>query len=202
MLVNTSIRHTYQLYNGVNWFMKKIILNYHLQLHIIKSYNKITLNKLYRSFFCFSNSLNQLAFKVGSKNWTSSNDLSLILNEVMNVLILQLCVFFLCVCVCVLITIRNNAPISNYEGGFRCNSEYPWCIIEVKIQKNQEKQKKNDGKTGISIKSTFLYGFNSKTNHCKYLKFSKNCYQCTLFVDLPYEFSNFYEICRKRENLQ
>ncbi|KAF0712296.1 Uncharacterized protein FWK35_00036162 [Aphis craccivora] len=28
--------------------------------------------------------------------------------------------------------IRNNAPISNYGGGFRCNSEYPWCIIEVK----------------------------------------------------------------------
>ncbi|KAE9534016.1 hypothetical protein AGLY_008752 [Aphis glycines] len=27
---------------------------------------------------------------------------------------------------------RNNAPISNYGGGFRCKSEYPWCIIEVK----------------------------------------------------------------------
>ncbi|KAF0765945.1 Uncharacterized protein FWK35_00003089, partial [Aphis craccivora] len=42
-----------------------------------------------------------------------------ILNEVKNVLILQ----------CV-ITSRNNAPISNYGGGFRCKSEYPWCIIE------------------------------------------------------------------------
>ncbi|KAF0704206.1 Uncharacterized protein FWK35_00029222 [Aphis craccivora] len=30
------------------------------------------------------------------------------------------------------ITSRNNAPISNYGGGFRCKSEYPWCIIEVK----------------------------------------------------------------------
>ncbi|KAF0758244.1 Uncharacterized protein FWK35_00009198, partial [Aphis craccivora] len=28
------------------------------------------------------------------------------------------------------ITSRNNAPISNYGGGFRCKSEYPWCIIE------------------------------------------------------------------------
>ncbi|KAF0764660.1 Uncharacterized protein FWK35_00004013 [Aphis craccivora] len=28
------------------------------------------------------------------------------------------------------ITSRNNAPISNFGGGFRCNSEYPWCIIE------------------------------------------------------------------------
>ncbi|KAF0715629.1 Uncharacterized protein FWK35_00029585 [Aphis craccivora] len=30
------------------------------------------------------------------------------------------------------ITSRNNAPISNYGGGFRCKSEYPWCIMEVK----------------------------------------------------------------------
>ncbi|KAF0760009.1 non-lysosomal glucosylceramidase, partial [Aphis craccivora] len=28
------------------------------------------------------------------------------------------------------ITSRNNAPISNYGGGFRCKSEYPWCIVE------------------------------------------------------------------------
>ncbi|KAF0768677.1 Uncharacterized protein FWK35_00028840 [Aphis craccivora] len=26
------------------------------------------------------------------------------------------------------ITSRNNAPISNFGGGFRCKSEYPWCI--------------------------------------------------------------------------
>ncbi|KAF0757916.1 Retrotransposable element Tf2 protein type 1 [Aphis craccivora] len=30
------------------------------------------------------------------------------------------------------ITSRNNAPISNYGGGFRCKSECPWYIIEVK----------------------------------------------------------------------
>ncbi|KAF0750676.1 Uncharacterized protein FWK35_00037503 [Aphis craccivora] len=30
------------------------------------------------------------------------------------------------------ITSRNNAPISNYGSGFRCKSEYSWCIIEVK----------------------------------------------------------------------
>ncbi|KAF0756942.1 Uncharacterized protein FWK35_00015905 [Aphis craccivora] len=32
------------------------------------------------------------------------------------------------------ITSRNNALISNFGGGFRCKSEYPWCIIVVKIQ--------------------------------------------------------------------
>ncbi|KAF0751452.1 Uncharacterized protein FWK35_00007755 [Aphis craccivora] len=31
-----------------------------------------------------------------------------------------------------IITSRNNAPISNFGGGFRCKSEYPCCIIEVK----------------------------------------------------------------------
>ncbi|KAE9534333.1 hypothetical protein AGLY_008423 [Aphis glycines] len=28
------------------------------------------------------------------------------------------------------ITIQNNASISNFGGGFRWKSEYPWCIIE------------------------------------------------------------------------
>ncbi|KAF0759682.1 Uncharacterized protein FWK35_00023948 [Aphis craccivora] len=50
------------------------------------------------------------------------------------------------------------------------------------FQKRREKPKKNDGKTGIftqnkfSTKSIFLNGFNSKTNHCKFLKFSPNIY--------------------------
>ncbi|KAF0708297.1 Uncharacterized protein FWK35_00033659, partial [Aphis craccivora] len=39
------------------------------------------------------------------------------------------------------ITRRNNAPISNYGGGFRCKSEYPWCIIEFskKLRKTKKK---------------------------------------------------------------
>ncbi|KAF0769243.1 Uncharacterized protein FWK35_00004751 [Aphis craccivora] len=37
-----------------------------------------------------------------------------------------------CVDFTMIITSRNNAPISNFGGGFRCKSEYPWCIIEVK----------------------------------------------------------------------
>ncbi|KAF0726230.1 Uncharacterized protein FWK35_00030804, partial [Aphis craccivora] len=35
-----------------------------------------------------------------------------------------------CIDFTMIITSRNNAPISNYEGGFRCKSEYPWCIIQ------------------------------------------------------------------------
>ncbi|KAF0750382.1 Uncharacterized protein FWK35_00016013 [Aphis craccivora] len=37
-----------------------------------------------------------------------------------------------CIDFTMIITSRNNAPISNYGGGFRCKSEYLWCIIEVK----------------------------------------------------------------------
>ncbi|KAE9526885.1 hypothetical protein AGLY_013533 [Aphis glycines] len=85
--------------------------------------------------------------------------------------------------------IRNNTSISNFGSGFRWKNEYPWCIIEVKskhfptVLKTIEKnKKKNDGKTAIftqnqfSTESIFLYGCNSKTNHCKYLKFSPNVY--------------------------
>ncbi|KAF0768166.1 Uncharacterized protein FWK35_00028524 [Aphis craccivora] len=121
---------------------------------------------------------------------------------------------------------RNNASISNFGGGFGCKSEYPWCIIE--FSKKSKKQKKSDGKTGIfthnqfSTKSIFLYDCNSKIIHCKYLKISQNTfidvdkkilddqkhskiqhmvpYDCNFFISVYT--SNFYEICRKRENLQ
>ncbi|KAF0747793.1 Uncharacterized protein FWK35_00022940, partial [Aphis craccivora] len=62
---------------------------------------------------------------------------------------------------------------------------YGWFPI---FQKNREKQKKNDGKMGIftrnqfSTKLIFLYGCSSKTNHCKYLKFSPNVYVRVIYV--------------------
>ncbi|KAF0764916.1 Uncharacterized protein FWK35_00010243, partial [Aphis craccivora] len=85
---------------------------------------------------------------------------------------------------------RNNASISNFGGGSRWQSECPWCIIDVKskhfctvIKKIEKNKKKSDEKTGIftqnqfSTKSNFLYGFNSKTNHCnKYFKISPHVY--------------------------
>ncbi|KAF0766829.1 Uncharacterized protein FWK35_00020115, partial [Aphis craccivora] len=62
----------------------------------------------------------------------------------------MMCVFFFFVSV-----------YSITRGGFRCKSEYPWCIIGQKLtfsnsfQKNREKQKKNDGKTGIFTQNQF-----------------------------------------------
>ncbi|KAE9536780.1 hypothetical protein AGLY_006842 [Aphis glycines] len=136
----------------------------------------------------------------------------------------------------IFITSRNNASISNFGGGFQWKSEYPWCIIEVKskhfptvIKKIEKNKKKNDGKTEIftqnqfSTESIFLYSCNSKTNHCKYLKFSPNVFVSIIYIQLNFQnfltflikkkikivchnffisvySSNLYEICRKREN--
>ncbi|KAE9532167.1 hypothetical protein AGLY_010369 [Aphis glycines] len=36
-----------------------------------------------------------------------------------------------CIDFTMIITSRNNASISNFGGGFRWKSEYPWCIIEL-----------------------------------------------------------------------
>jgi len=46
--------------------------------------------------------------------------------------------------------VKENASISNFRGGFRWKSEYPWCILEVKSKKcsvvlKNKNQKKNDG---------------------------------------------------------
>ncbi|KAE9537268.1 hypothetical protein AGLY_006291 [Aphis glycines] len=51
------------------------------------------------------------------------------------------------------ITSRNNAPISNYGGGFRCKSKN--LTFSNSFQKNREKQKKIDGKTGIFTQIQF-----------------------------------------------
>ncbi|KAF0751181.1 Uncharacterized protein FWK35_00020659 [Aphis craccivora] len=56
----------------------------------------------------------------------------------------MMCVFFFFFFVFVsvyCITSRNNAPISNYGGGFRCKSEYPWCIIEFSKKSRKTKKK-------------------------------------------------------------
>ncbi|KAF0763015.1 Uncharacterized protein FWK35_00014037 [Aphis craccivora] len=67
-----------------------------------------------------------------------------------------------CIDFTMIITSRNNAPFLNFGGGFRCNSEHLWCIIEVKskhfptVYKQIEKnEKKNDGKMGIFRKTSF-----------------------------------------------
>ncbi|KAF0737177.1 Uncharacterized protein FWK35_00027685, partial [Aphis craccivora] len=68
-----------------------------------------------------------------------------------------------------IITGRNNAPISIFGGDFRCKSEYLWCIIEVKskhfptlfkkIEKNKKKiTEKRETMTTVSGKKVNLVG--------------------------------------------
>ncbi|KAF0757042.1 Uncharacterized protein FWK35_00026259 [Aphis craccivora] len=74
--------------------------------------------------------------------------------------------FFVSVYTVYSITSRNNAPISNYGGGFRCKSEYPWCILEVKskhfptVFKKIEKNGNFYAKPAIFDQIDFLYGCN------------------------------------------
>ncbi|KAF0773852.1 Uncharacterized protein FWK35_00003100 [Aphis craccivora] len=65
-----------------------------------------------------------------------------------------------CIDFTMIITSRNNAPITNFGGGFRCVSKYPWYIIQVKtfsnsFQKNREKQKKMTEKRDFLRKTSF-----------------------------------------------
>ncbi|KAE9536009.1 hypothetical protein AGLY_007910 [Aphis glycines] len=47
-----------------------------------------------------------------------------------------------CIDFTMIITSRNNASISNFGGGFRWKSEYPWCIIEFEFIRNMSKLRK------------------------------------------------------------
>ncbi|KAE9541270.1 hypothetical protein AGLY_004515 [Aphis glycines] len=47
-----------------------------------------------------------------------------------------------CIDFTMIITSRNNALISNFGGGFRWKSEYPWCIIEFEFIRNMSKLRK------------------------------------------------------------
>ncbi|KAF0763863.1 Uncharacterized protein FWK35_00005024 [Aphis craccivora] len=79
-------------------------------------------------------------------------------------------------------------------------SEYPWCIIRFKskhfptVFKKIEKNKKtNDGKTGIFTQNQFSTEI--------FTKILCTCYLYTVKFSKIFD-SNFYEIYRKRENLQ
>ncbi|KAF0768028.1 Uncharacterized protein FWK35_00001509 [Aphis craccivora] len=85
------------------------------------------------------------------------------------------------------ITSRNNAPILNLGGGFRLKRSKV-NIFQQFSKKSRKTKKKNDKKREFLRKTNFrpnrffLYGCNSKTNHCKYLKFSPNVYISVIYI--------------------
>ncbi|KAF0773331.1 Uncharacterized protein FWK35_00006550 [Aphis craccivora] len=87
----------------------------------------------------------------------------------------MMCIFF---CVSVYsITSRNNASISNFGGGFQWQSEYLWCIIEVKSKhfptdlKKIEKKRKKAGKW---VPLCCTLGAVWITIYCRTVKFESN----------------------------
>ncbi|KAF0758575.1 hypothetical protein FWK35_00023617 [Aphis craccivora] len=80
-----------------------------------------------------------------------------------------------------IITSRNNAPISNYG-----------VVSDVKFSKKSRKKKMTEKReyftqNQFSTKSIYLYGCNSKTDHCKYLKFSPNFYVIVIYIRLNFQ---------------
>ncbi|KAF0762451.1 Uncharacterized protein FWK35_00008292 [Aphis craccivora] len=68
------------------------------------------------------------------------------------------------------ITNRNSVSISNFGGDFRWQSEYPWCIIEVKrkhfptVLKQIKKTKKK-----VTEKREFLRKTSFRSNRLFYM---------------------------------
>ncbi|KAF0769301.1 Uncharacterized protein FWK35_00000754 [Aphis craccivora] len=55
----------------------------------------------------------------------------------------------------------------------------------------------------FSTKSIFLYGFNSKTYHCKFLKFSPNVYVSVIYIQLNFQkMLTFFEVFIDHRNFR
>ncbi|KAE9537269.1 hypothetical protein AGLY_006292, partial [Aphis glycines] len=97
------------------------------------------------------------------------------------------------------ITSRNNTSISNFGGGFR------WKRVKVnnfqQFRKIEKNKKKSDGKREFLRKTSF------RPNRFFYMVVAQILITTTEIFDFYANFflkcrSNFYEICRKRENVQ
>ncbi|KAF0701543.1 Uncharacterized protein FWK35_00030597, partial [Aphis craccivora] len=78
-----------------------------------------------------------------------------------------------------IITSQNNAPISNYGGGFRCKSEYPWCIIE--FSKKLRKTKKKMTEKREFLRKTIPHNSNIDKNFLGNLDY-RGSYQYSAFI--------------------
>ncbi|KAF0749150.1 Uncharacterized protein FWK35_00014564 [Aphis craccivora] len=96
------------------------------------------------------------------------------------------------------ITSRNNAPISNFGGGFRCKSEYPWYIIEFKIFKKIEKNKKK-----MTEKREFLRKTSFRQNRFFYMVVIKKLITVnTLNFHPNLRFDNLIQVIHTTPNVQ
>ncbi|KAF0688839.1 Uncharacterized protein FWK35_00031494, partial [Aphis craccivora] len=103
----------------------------------------------------------------------------------MNVLILQCCVFFFFVSV----YLREKVSIMLQFPTLGVVSDSKMNLVDALGRSFFEFPRK----TGIfrqnqfSTKLISLYGCNSKTNHCKYLKFSTNVHVSIIYIQLNFQ---------------
>ncbi|KAF0711414.1 hypothetical protein FWK35_00034837, partial [Aphis craccivora] len=103
-----------------------------------------------------------------------------ILSGAMNVLILQCCVFFfLCLCTRESVEIILQFITMGVVSDRKMNlfSKTPGKPKNKKLRKNGNFYAKP-----VFDRIDFLYGCNSKINHCKYLKFSPNVYVSVIYI--------------------
>ncbi|KAF0749012.1 hypothetical protein FWK35_00025218, partial [Aphis craccivora] len=93
-----------------------------------------------------------------------------------------------CIDFTMIITSQNNAPISNYVG----------VVSDVKVNILVTEKREFLRKTSFRPNRFFFYGCNSKTNHCKYLKFSPNFYVSVIYIQLNFQKNlTFFDVDKK-----
>ncbi|KAF0763008.1 Uncharacterized protein FWK35_00013125 [Aphis craccivora] len=122
----------------------------------------------------------------------------------MNVLILQCCVFFFFLCLCTRESVKimqTMGVISNSKMNLVGILGRSFLNFKIVFKSPGKKPKKKLRKNGnfyakqFSTKSIFLYGFNSKTYHCKYLKISSNVYVSVIYKQLNFQkLMTFFEL--------
>jgi hypothetical protein len=112
-----------------------------------------------------------------------------------------MCVFFLFYFIFFFVSVitfwsSNNALIFGFSPYLKRKIHLVGTFKSKKfpvVFKSVGKNWKNNGKPGIfthnhfSTKSIFLFCCNSKTNHCKYFKFSPNVYIMVIYLRLNFQ---------------
>ncbi|KAF0773316.1 Uncharacterized protein FWK35_00005287 [Aphis craccivora] len=85
-----------------------------------------------------------------------------------------------CIDFTIIITFRNNALISNFGGGFRWQSKYPWCIIEIESKHFPTVFKKIEKIKQVTEKREFLRKTSFRLNRFSYMVVTQKL--ITLFI--------------------
>ncbi|KAF0765053.1 hypothetical protein FWK35_00018259 [Aphis craccivora] len=107
----------------------------------------------------------------------------------MNVLILQCCVFSFCLCTRERVEIMLQFQTLGVVYDIKINlvGALGYRSFFEKLKKIKEKREFLRKTYSFRPNRFFLYGCNSKTNHCKYLNFSPNFYVSGIYIQLNFQ---------------